>query len=111
VGVVGTSDADMLRAVEAVAAMQGGLAVVRAGEVLGTLPLPIGGLMSELPFEEVARRLEEVEGAAAQLGCVVRHPFMALSFLALSVIPSLKLTDKGLVDVDSWRFVPVSVGD
>ena len=65
--------------------------------------------MSDLPYEDVARRLEQVEAAAAGLGCTVRHPFMALSFLALSVIPSLKLTDRGLVDVEAWQFVPVHV--
>ncbi len=108
VGVVGTNDGDMLRAVEAVAAMEGGLAVVRDGKVLASLPLPIGGLMSDLPFEEVAERLAQVEAAAQTLGCRTERPFMALSFLALSVIPSLKLTDRGLVDVDAWKLVPVS---
>jgi adenine deaminase len=108
VGVVGTSDRDMLRAVEAIAALHGGLAVVRDGQVLASLPLPVGGLMSDLPFEEVARRLEAVEAAAVSLGCTTARPFMALSFLALSVIPSLKLTDRGLVDVDAWQLVPVS---
>jgi adenine deaminase len=63
--------------------------------------------MSDLPFLEVARHLEAVEAAARELGCRAERPFMALSFLALSVIPSLKLTDRGLVDVDAWRFVPV----
>jgi adenine deaminase len=108
VGVVGTNDRDMLSAVDAVAAQQGGLAVVRDGEVLACLPLPIGGLMSDLPFETVAARLEQVEHAAMSLGCQTPRPFMSLSFLALSVIPSLKLTDRGLVDVDAWRIVPVT---
>jgi adenine deaminase len=109
VGVVGTNDDDMLRAVQAVADQQGGLAVVRDGQVLASLPLPIAGLMSDLSFEDVASRLESVEAAAKQLGCQTERPFMTLSFLALSVIPSLKLTDRGLVDVDAWQFVPVSV--
>jgi adenine deaminase len=109
IGVVGLDDEDMLRAVRAVADQQGGLAVVADGQVRAALPLPIGGLMSDLPFEEVARGLEQVEAATAELGCTVRRPFMALSFLALSVIPSLKLTDRGLVDVDAWQFVPVHV--
>jgi adenine deaminase len=108
VGVVGTNDRDMLRAVDAVAQQQGGLAVVRDGQVLASLPLPIGGLMSDLRFEEVAQRLEDVENAARALGCRTERPFMSLSFLALSVIPSLKLTDRGLVDVDAWQFVPVN---
>ena len=87
----------------------GGLVVIADGEVLEALPLPIAGLMSDLPFEEVARGLERVEAAAARLGCTVDHPFMALSFLALSVIPSLKLTDRGLLDVDAWRLVPLQI--
>jgi adenine deaminase len=107
VGVVGTNDADMLAAVRAVADMQGGLVVVRDGEILSRLPLPIGGLMSDLPFEEVATRLEAVESAARSIGCRTARPFMSLSFLALSVIPRLKLTDRGLVDVDAFQFVPL----
>jgi len=108
VGVVGTNDRDMLCAVEAVAAQQGGLAVVRDGGVVASLPLPIGGLMSDLTFEEVAEREDEIEAAAHALGCKTPRPFMSLSFLALSVIPSLKLTDRGLVDVDAWEFVPIT---
>jgi adenine deaminase len=65
--------------------------------------------MSDLPFAEVAARLEAVEEAAKALGCTVWRPFMVLSFLALSVIPALKLTDRGLVDVEAWELVPVGV--
>ena len=108
VGVVGTNDRDMLCAIHTVASQQGGLAVVRDGRVLATLPLPIGGLMSDLPFEDVAQSLDAVEAAAKELGCQLARPFMSLSFLALSVIPSLKLTDRGLVDVNAWKLVPVS---
>jgi adenine deaminase len=109
IGVVGTSDADMIAAGQAVVEQRGGLAVVRDGKVLARLPLPIGGLMSDLPFEEVAERLEAVEAAASHLGCTVWRPFMVLSFLALSVIPALKLTDRGLVDVEAWELVPVGI--
>ncbi|MCC7369353.1 MAG: adenine deaminase [Chloroflexi bacterium] len=109
IGVVGVSDEDMLAAVYAVVEQRGGLAAVRDGEVLARLPLPIGGLMSDLPFEEVAARLEAVEEAASSIGCTVWRPFMVLSFLALSVIPALKLTDRGLVDVEAWELVPVGV--
>jgi adenine deaminase len=109
IGVVGVTDGDMIAAVNAIVEQHGGLAVVRDGQVLARLPLPIGGLMSDLPFEEVAARLETVEDAASALGCTVWRPFMVLSFLALSVIPSLKLTDRGLVDVDAWELVPVGV--
>lgn len=109
IGVVGTNDADMLAAVRALVEQRGGLAVVRDGKVLARLPLPIGGLISDLPFEEVAERLEAVEAAASALGCTIWRPFMVLSFLALSVIPALKLTDRGLVDVEAWELVPVGV--
>ena len=71
------------------------------------LPLPIGGLISDLSFEVVAARLDAVEEATDTLSCAIGRPFMVLSFLALSVIPSLKLTDRGLVDVDAWEIVPV----
>jgi adenine deaminase len=92
-----------------VAELEGGLVVVADGAVRAALPLPIGGLMSDLPFEAVAERLEQVEAAARELGCRAQRPFMALSFLALSVIPRLKLTDRGLVDVDAWRLVPLAL--
>jgi adenine deaminase len=107
VGVVGANDADMLRAVRAVAEMDGGLAVVRDEQVVARLPLPIAGLMSDQPFEDVADALDHVDAAARALGSRPARPFMVLSFLALSVIPALKLTDRGLVDVDAWRLVPV----
>jgi adenine deaminase len=107
IGVVGTNDADMHAAMRTLVDQQGGLVVVRDGNVLASLPLPIAGLMSDLTFEEVAARLEQVEAAAHALGCGMRRPFMTLSFMALSVIPSLKLTDKGLVDVERWSIVPI----
>src|SRR3954471_20281525 len=109
IGVVGTNDADMVAAVRALVEQRGGLAVVRDGEVLARLPLPIGGLMSDLPFEEVAERLEAVEAAATSLGCTIWRPFMVLSLMALSLIPALKLTDRGLVDVEAWELVSVGV--
>jgi adenine deaminase len=109
IGVVGANDADMLAAVQAVVEQRGGLAVVRDGQVVARLPLPIGGLMSDLPFEDVAARLEAVEEAASALGCTIWRPFMVLSFMALSVIPALKLTDRGLVDVEAWELVTVGL--
>ncbi len=96
---VGTSDLDLYTAIKAVEKMQGGLAATEAGEVLATLPLPIAGLLSDAPLEEVNSRLEKLEKAAARLGCNLPTHFVALSFLALPVIPKLRLTDKGLVDV------------
>ncbi len=104
---VGTNDADMKAAAETVIAMRGGLAAVCNQKVLASLPLPIAGLMSEEPISIVRDKLDKLIDAAATLGCRVRDPFMILSFLALPVIPALKLTDKGLVDVNQFDFVPL----
>ncbi|HZK19006.1 MAG TPA: adenine deaminase C-terminal domain-containing protein, partial [Clostridia bacterium] len=107
--VVGVNDWDMLLAAETVANMGGGLAVVSDGEILGTLPLPIGGLMSAEPITKVERNLQELERLARQLGVSEEYdPFMTLSFLSLPVIPELKLTNRGLFDVVEWKIVPVA---
>ena len=105
--VVGSSDREIMEAARRVEAMGGGQAVVRAGEVLAELPLDIGGLMSSLPLREVARRVRSLTEAARGMGCTVEEPFMALSFLALPVIPELKITDGGLFDVASFSHVPL----
>jgi len=87
----------------------GGIVVIRKKEILGFLPLPIGGLMSDRPFEEVAVRHEALQRATAALGGkMIANPFMYLSFLALPVIPHLKVTDRGLFDVDRFEFVPLT---
>ncbi len=108
--VVGTSDEDMYTAVEALVRAGGGQVAVAGGEVLAELPLPIAGLMSDRPLEEVARAGRELIRAARELGSNLSDPFMQLSFLALPVIPKLKLTDRGLVDVDEFRHVPLWTG-
>lgn len=105
--VVGASETDMLIAVEHVANLQGGLAVVAGGEVLADLPLPIAGLLSPAPLEEVAASYHRLKVAAHSLGSALDDPFMALSFLALPVIPELKLTDAGLVDVNKFQLTPL----
>jgi adenine deaminase len=105
--VVGADDRSMATAAAAVAELGGGLAVARGEEVLATLALPVGGLMSEEPIEIVRERLDDVVGAARALGSPLHDPFMAMSFLALEVIPTLKITDQGLVDVDAFRRVPL----
>lgn len=104
---VGANDSDMLTAVRKIAEMQGGMAVAADGTVREALPLPIGGLMSPLPIGDVQAKLARLEQAVADLGGKVPHPFMSLAFIALSVLPALKLTDRGLVDVEQFRFVPV----
>ncbi|MBT8334966.1 MAG: adenine deaminase, partial [Gemmatimonadetes bacterium] len=106
----GADDVSMVTAARAVAAVGGGLAVAVGHDVLARLPLPVGGLMSEAPIEQVRSEFDALLEAARDLGCSVHDPFMALSFLALEVIPSLKLTDQGLVDVDAFAPVPLWVG-
>jgi len=104
---VGTNDADMLKVTEIIQAMKGGLAVVSDGKVLASLPLPIAGLMSEASVAQVNLQLEALHRASKTLGCNVPDPFMILSFLSLPVIPELKITDKGLVDVNQFKVVPL----
>ncbi len=107
--VVGVRSDEMLRAVEEVRTMGGGLAAVSGDRVMARAALPVGGLMSTKPLDLVVQDLDEIKKAASALGCRLEEPIMALSFLALPVIPELKLTDRGLVDVKSFRFVPLFV--
>jgi adenine deaminase len=107
--VVGTSDEDMVLCIDRLIAMGGGILAAQDGEVRAELPLPVAGLLSDAPFEEVVARLDELHAALAKMGVTVAAPFMSLSFLALSVIPALKITDRGLVDVDGFRLVPLEV--
>ena len=107
--VVGVSDADMLACVRRLAEIGGGLAVARDGAVVAELPLPIAGLMSGEPAADVAAALTAAQDTLRSQGVAIAAPFMTLSFLGLSVIPSLKLTDRGLVDVDRFALVPLEV--
>jgi adenine deaminase len=97
VTVVGSSAADMAAAVNRIIEMQGGAAVVRDGQVIADLALPVAGLMSDRPYEEVAERFGSLRTAARSLGCPMPEPLQPLAFLPLSVIPHLKLTDLGYV--------------
>jgi len=103
--VAGTQDTDMLAAVREIQRMHGGLAAVRDGRVLARLPLPVAGLLTREPLLRVAGAMEALTQAARRLGMSLPHPFLTLSFLTLAVVPSLKLTDRGLVDVDAGRLV------
>jgi adenine deaminase len=103
--VIGADDASMHTAVQAVAALGGGLVVVEGDQVLGSLPLPIAGLMTEEPLEAVRRAYDELIVLARSLGSTLPDPFMTMSFMGLEVIPSLKLTDRGLVDVERFELV------
>ena len=107
---IGCQDAAMYAAIIALEQMGGGFVVVdRADEVRAALPLPVGGLMSDRSVEDVAAAYEKLLAAARLLGSTLRDPFNAMSFMALEVIPSLKLTDRGLVDVDAFRHVDLFV--
>ncbi len=107
--VVGVSDSDMVVAANTLRELGGGLVVVSDGQVQAQLPLPVAGLMTAASLEQVVAWKKEVNQAALELGATLEHPFMALSFLALPVIPKLKLTDQGLVDVESFTHVPLFV--
>jgi len=105
--VAGTSDSAMNNVITAIITMQGGLAVADNNKICHTLSLPIAGLMSAEPVAKVSRDLHSLHAALAGIGCSSDNPFMLLSFLALPVIPELKLTDKGLVDVNQFQIVPL----
>jgi adenine deaminase len=107
--VAAADDGDAMVAARAVAEMGGGLVVAAGGEVRAAVALPLAGLLADRPPREVADELARATRVAAELGCHLSAPFMALSFLALPVIPSLKLTDQGLVDVDAFALTPVFV--
>ncbi len=100
--VIGDDDADMALAVNRLIAMGGGFAAVSAGRVLGELKLPVAGLMSLAPFEVVAQSLAALKRLACDFGCRLPEPFLQLAFLPLPVIPHLRITDRGLVDVDRF---------
>jgi adenine deaminase len=96
--VVGVSDADIVAAIQALESMRGGQVAIADGKIEAALPLPIAGLVSDQPLESVIDQIAELKAAAMRLGCALDAPFMSLSFLSLSPIPALKLTDQGLVD-------------
>ncbi|OQY28975.1 MAG: adenine deaminase [Candidatus Cloacimonetes bacterium 4572_55] len=104
---VGVHDADMKLAVETIIKMQGGCVAVQKGEVIASLPLPIAGLMSDRPLQEVIDQLAQLHQAAKELGCQVANPFITLAFLSLPPIPELKLTDLGLVDAVQFKITPL----
>jgi adenine deaminase len=107
--VVGVSDSDMVVAANTLRELGGGLVVVSDGQVRAQLPLPVAGLMTAASLQQVVAWKKKLNQAALELGATLEHPFMALSFLALPVIPKLKLTDQGLVDVESFTHVPLFV--
>ena len=109
--VAGCDDVSMMTAARAVARMGGGLAVAVGEQALATVPLPVAGLMSDQPVETVRFQMDNLTRAARSLGTSLPDPLMTLSFLPLEVIPALKLTDQGLVDVERFAFVSLFVGN
>jgi len=107
--VVGMDDADMAAAVSRLAVLGGGIVAVEGGRVLAECALPVAGLLSDAPLAEVIAQSRACNEAATQLGWSGATPFLTLSFLGLSVIPSLKITDRGLVDVDRFELVPLEL--
>jgi adenine deaminase len=105
ISVIGATDADMAVAVNRLIELRGGFVVADGGRVTAELALPIAGLMSPKPFEEVTHDLHHLRDAAYALDCVLPEPFLQVAFLALPVIPHLKMTDRGLFDVDKFDFV------
>jgi adenine deaminase len=107
--VVGVEARAMALAVNHLREIDGGIVVVGSEGVLADLPLPIGGLMTDRPPAEVTEGLNALKAAARGLGCPLDEPFLQLAFIALPVIPALKITDRGLVDVERFELVPVLV--
>lgn len=105
--IAGVDDSDILLAARTLEEMGGGFACVVDGTVRASVPLPYAGLVSPLPASELVRQLKALDATTAELGCRLEHPCMTLSFLSLSVIPSLKLTDQGLVDVETFTLLPL----
>ena len=106
--VVGTNDYDMYVAAVELVKMQGGKVVVNNGEIVSKLPLPIAGLMTDKDLDYVVSHCEDLSKSVRNLGCELEDPFMTLGFLALPVIPELKITDKGLFSTKTWDFVDIN---
>ncbi|HYS98054.1 MAG TPA: adenine deaminase C-terminal domain-containing protein, partial [Candidatus Dormibacteraeota bacterium] len=107
--VLGVDDRDMAACATRLAEIGGGIVVADGGRLVEELPLPIAGLMSDRPLAEVHERLRSMERRLNAMGVTMASPFMTLSFLALSVIPELKITDRGLVDVSHFKLVPLGI--
>ena len=105
--VIGTNDSDMYTAAVALIKCKGGKVVVKDGEIISQLSLPIAGLMSDREFEYVISKCDELNRAAHSIGCKLEDPFMTMGFLSLPVIPELKVTDKGVFDTNKFDFIDI----
>lgn len=108
--VIGTNDDDMFQAIKELVKSQGGKVIVKDGEVIAKLELPIAGLMSDESASEVIKKCDELKKGEKTIGCTLSEPFMTMAFLSLSVIPELKLTDKGLMDVMNNKYIDLFIG-
>ncbi|QEY35698.1 adenine deaminase [Caproiciproducens galactitolivorans] len=109
--VIGTNDEDMALAANTLIACGGGMTAVQNGKVLGTVPLPIAGLMNDKPLEEMSRIVENLSAAWKQIGCSIVSPFMTMALIPLACLPELRLTNRGLVDCTTFQFVPLFLPD
>jgi adenine deaminase len=107
--VLGVDDADMAACACRLADIGGGIVIAEGGRVVEELPLPVAGLMSDQPLAHVHAKLSSMERRLTGMGVSIAAPFMSVSFLALSVIPELKITDRGLVDVGRFELVPLGI--
>jgi adenine deaminase len=102
---IGVDKKDIARSINTIIEMQGGLTIVKNNQVLIRFPLPVAGIMSDQPAEEVVKKLKKFHIILKELGCTLNSPLMILSFMALPVVPEIKLTDKGLFDVEKFNFI------
>ena len=107
--VIGDNDEDMAIAANALASCGGGAVAVQDGRVLGLVELPVAGLMSTKPLEEVAAEVEQLERAWEDMGCTMPSPFMTMGLTSLACLPDLRLTNRGLVDCLTFQFIPLVV--
>ena len=107
--VAGTNDEDMALAANTLIECGGGLCAVADGKVLALVPLPIAGLMNDLPAEEMAAQIKKLDVAWKEMGCVINSPYMTMALIPLACLPELRLTNRGLVDCRSFRFVDLFV--
>ncbi|QNM04592.1 adenine deaminase [Qiania dongpingensis] len=107
--VIGTNDEDMALAANTLIQCGGGMTAVQNGQVLGTVPLPIAGLMNDKPVEEMSRMVESLEGAWEKIGCSMPSPFMTMALIPLACLPELRLTNRGLVDCVNFQSVPLEI--
>ena len=107
--VIGANDEDMALAANTLIECGGGMCAVRDGKVLGLVPLPIAGLMSDKPMQEMAETVAGLEESWKEIGCSMPSPFMTMALIPLACLPELRLTDRGLVDCSRFCFVDIEV--